>query len=347
MLHVRSRTFLCISRNFGTRSSLPHPLINQHLDDHLPSLQLGVLHCNLDSPLLTPGAPLPIIQQLNIPPRHDLPQPPINRIPHLHEAAPLVHQHQIHAPPQHRLPRLAHKLHDDRPADIPQLIDIDADLLEAQQKLRVREAEHAEGPLVAQAQRNGGAVGGLEVRDRERDLLVECQDLDAAGGGDGDAGVEEVDGVRVGGDVEVVEVAKELRGALAHAAEEEARRARGADGVVVALVVDGLEDFEGRGDAFALFVEDEGAVFHAPGGEEADVAGAGEFLWGVAGEGGGGGGDGGEGGGADGVEMVGEEGFVGDDKDEGEFFEDGDLRYAACGYGLRWDRRLVYAGDTS
>jgi len=51
-------------------------------------------------------------------------------------------------------------------------------------------------------------------------------------------------------------------------------------------------------------------------------------------------------GGADGVEVVGEEGFVGDDEDEGEFFEDGDLSYPTCGYGLCWDRRLVYAGDT-
>jgi hypothetical protein len=35
---------------------------------------------------------------------------------------------------------------------------------------------------------------------------------------------------------------------------------------------------EGGGDAVALFVEDEGAVFHAAGGEKADVTGAGEFL---------------------------------------------------------------------
>lgn len=303
-----------------------------------------MLHRDLDRPLPAPRAPLPIIQQPDIPPGHDLLQPSINRVPHLHEAAALVHQHEVHAPPQHRLPRLAHKLHDDRAADVAELVDVDADLLEAQQELRVREAEHAERALVAQAQRDGGAVRGLEVRDRERDLLVERQDLDAAGGGDGDGRVEEVDGVRVGGDVEVIEVAEEVRGALAHAAEEEARRARGGGGVGVALVVDGLEDFEGRGDAFALFVEDERAVFHAAGGEEADVPGAGEFLWGVAGEGGGGGGDGGEGSGADGVEVVGDEGFVGDDEDEGEFFEDSDLGDATCGDGLCWSSRLVYAG---
>lgn len=302
-----------------------------------------MLHRDLDRPLPAARAPLPIIQQPDLPPGHDLLQPPIDRVPHLHEAAALIHQHEIHPPPQHRLPRLAHKLHDDRPADIAELVDVDADLLEAQQELRVREAEHAERALVAQAQRDRGAVRGLEVRDRERDLLVERQDLDAAGGGDGDGGVEEVDGVRVGGDVEVVEVAEEVRGALAHAAEE-ARRARGGGGMGVAFVVDRLQDFEGRGDAFALFVEDERAVFHAAGGEEADVPGAGEFLWGVAGEGGGGGGDGGEGGRANGVKVVGDEGFVGDDEDEGEFFEDGNLGNAACGDGLCWSRRLVFAG---
>lgn len=291
-----------------------------------------MLHRDLDRALPSPGTPLPIIQQAHLPSTDHLLQPSTNRIAHLHEAAPLVHEHEVHAPPQHRLARLAHELHDNGAADVAELVDVDADLLEAEQELGVREAEHAEGALVAQAERDGGAVGGLEVGDRERDLLVEGEDLDAARGGDGDGGVEEVDGVRVGGDVEVVEVAEEVGGALAQA--EEAGRARGGGGVGVAFVVDGLEHFEGRGDAFAFLVEDEGAVFHAPGGEEADVPRAGELLRGVAREGGGGGGHGGEGGGADGVEVVRDEGFVGDDEDEGEFFEDGDLGDAVCGDGL-------------
>ena len=43
-------------------------------------------------------------------------------------------------------------------------------------------------------------------------------------------------------------------------------------------MVDGLQDFEDGGDAFALLVEDEGAVFHTAGGEEADIPGTGELL---------------------------------------------------------------------
>ena len=72
-------------------------------------------------------------------------------------------------------------------------------------------------------------------------------------------------------------------------------------------MVDGLEDFEDGGDAFAFFVEDEGTVFHAASGEEADIPGAGELLWGVLGGCGGSGGvlGAGAGDGADGVEMVG------------------------------------------
>ncbi len=90
--------------------------------------------------------------------------------------------------------------------------------------------------------------------------------------------MEEIDSVCVSGDVEVVKVAEEFNGALFQA-EAVAHGVGGGGG----LLVDGLEDFEDGGDAFAFFVEDEGTVFHAAGGEEADVPGAGEFLWGVLG----------------------------------------------------------------
>lgn len=79
---------------------------------------------------------------------------------------------------------------------------------------------------------------------------------------------------------------------------------------------------EGGGDAVALFVEDEGAVFHPARCEEAYIAGAGQFLrcfagvivsrgnaadW------------------ADDVEVICDERFVGDEEEKGEFFENGDL----------------------
>lgn len=94
-----------------------------------------------------------------------------------------------------------------------------------------------------------------------------------------------------------------------------------------ALAVDGLEDFEDGGDPFAFLVEDQLPVFHPALGEEADVSGSGEFLGGALGGGAGGvvvGGRGGAGG-EDGVEMVSDEGFVGENEEEGEVFENSDL----------------------
>lgn len=105
-------------------------------------------------------------------------------------------------------------------------------------------------------------------------------------------------------------------------------------------MVDGLENFEDGGDAFALLVEDEGAVFHAAGGEEGDVARAREFLrrpLRLGGRGprrvvvviGGGvvvrcnGGVGGDG--ANGIKVVCDEAFVRDEDEEGKLLEDGEL----------------------
>ena len=87
-------------------------------------------------------------------------------------------------------------------------------------------------------------------------------------------------------------------------------------------------------------------------GEEADVFGAGEFLGGLTAGGVGGGrgggvvvgggvGAGGGGDGADDVEVIGDEGFVGDQEEEVEFFEDGDLGYAGEGDCLGGGRRWV------
>ena len=148
-----------------------------------------------------------------------------------------------------------------------------------------------------------GGAAGVEVGDGEGEFLVEGEDLEALGGGDGEGAVEEVDSVGVAPDVEVVKFAEESGGAparrgpggLDHAAETGAHR-----GVVVvggggvggvgraALAVDGLEDFEDGGDPFAFLVEDQLPVFHPALGEEADVAGSGEFLGGALGRGAGG-----------------------------------------------------------
>lgn len=152
--------------------------------------------------------------------------------------------------------------------------------------------------------------------------------------------MEEIDSVRLGGDVEVVEVAEELGRALAHTEQAAAHAAAAA---LAALLVHRFQHFEGRADAFAFLVEDECALFHAACGEEADVAVAGEFLRRVAR-----GGvvllrHGGEGGWTDAVEVVGYEGFVGDEEEEGEFFEDGNLGHAGRGDGLGvWISRKLW-----
>ena len=128
--------------------------------------------------------------------------------------------------------------------------------------------------------------------------------------------MEEVDGVGLGRDIEFVKVAEVIRGALAYAQE-----AAAAATTVGALLVDGFEDLEGRADAFAFLVVDEGAIFHAGCREEADVAVAGKFLGRVSGGGGVLWWDGGKGRWADGVEVVGYERFIGDEKEEGELLK--------------------------
>lgn len=284
-----------------------------------------MLHTDLHIPLHPTGALRSIIQQPDLPARNDLLQPPINRIPYLHKATALIDQHEIPPAPKHGLARFAHKFHHHGPRDIPQLININPHLLETKQELRVVEPEHAQRPLIPQPQRDARAVRRLEVRDAERDLLIQRHDLHAPRRRDRDARVEEIDGVRFGGDVEVVEVAEEFGRALAHA-EQAAPHAAAA--ALAALLVHRFQHFEGRADTFAFLVEDERAVFHAGCGEEADVAVAGEFLGRVARRGVVLLRDGGEGGWADSVEMVGYEGFVRDEEEEGEFFEDGDLGHA-------------------
>ena len=157
------------------------------------------------------------------------------------------------------------------------LVDVDPDFLEDEQELRVGEAEHAQRSLITDALGDGSAVRRFEVGDAKGNFFVEGHDLDTPRRGNSEAGVEKVDGVAFAGDVEIVKVPEKLRRALAEA-EAAARRACG-------FLIHRFENLESRREAFALLVEDEGAVFHAASGEEADVARAGELLRGTAGGG--------------------------------------------------------------
>lgn len=90
------------------------------------------------------------------------------------------------------------------------LVDVDAAFFVAEEELCVREAEHAEGFLAVQTVGDVANGGVLGVWDAHGYFLVECHELEAFEGGDGDVGVEEVDGEAFGWDIELVEFAEEL-----------------------------------------------------------------------------------------------------------------------------------------
>ena len=104
--------------------------------------------------------------------------------------------------------------------------------------------------MIADASGDGGAVGRFEIGNAKGDFFVQGQDFEAAGRGDGEGAVEEVEGVCFRGNVEVVEVAEEfgLTEFFAHAES----CAGGGHG----FLVDWFEDFEGRTYSFAFLVED-------------------------------------------------------------------------------------------
>jgi len=66
-------------------------------------------------------------------------------------------------------------------------------------------------------------VGGFGVGDGEGQFFVEGENFDAAGSGYGKGGMEEIEGVGVGGDVKVIEVAEEFSRAAAGEGGSEAR----------------------------------------------------------------------------------------------------------------------------
>lgn len=180
-----------------------------------------------------------------------------------------------------------------------------------------------------------GAIGVFEVRDRDREFLIEIHDLEPFRRGDGEAGLKEIDSVCFAGDVKIVEIAKKLRVPFSKA-KAGARADRG-------LLIDGFEHFKSRVDPFTFFVDYQGTIFHATRGKESDVAITREFLGGAAGR------DvrGRRRGrvtrdGADGIKVVGYKGFVGDEEEQGEFLEDSDLGDAIGGNGLEGGQMLTY-----
>ena len=66
--------------------------------------------------------------------------------------------------------------------DVAVFVAVDAYFFEGEQEFAVREAEHAEGFLVADAVGDGLAGGGFEVGNGEREFFVEGHDFDSFGG---------------------------------------------------------------------------------------------------------------------------------------------------------------------
>lgn len=203
-----------------------------------------------------------IVQGLDFAPSDNLLQAPIMRIADLDEVS--VEEDEIRAMQSSRL-RRADEIHDDAAADVAVFVDVHGAVGVHEEELLVREAEHGQRFLVFDVRGDVLDVLGAELGHGPGLLLVEGEDFEAAGGGDGEGRVEEVDACAFGRDVEVVVFAEELGGA---ALEDAALFLAG-------FLVDGFEDFEDGGEVLALLVEDEGAVFHSTGDEEADVFAAG------------------------------------------------------------------------
>lgn len=110
----------------------------------------------------------------------------------------------------------AHELHDHAARHVAVFVDVDGAFGIGDEELAVAEAEHAQRSEVSDAVRDAREVClsfggfGAEVRDGPRLFLVEGEDLDAALVGDGEGGVEHVDAVAFGRDVELVVFAEEV-----------------------------------------------------------------------------------------------------------------------------------------
>ena len=197
------------------------PLVDDQFDDKLRPFMLRMLQADLHRP--APGVTAvgtrvrharvvavpaqSVVQTLDVPAGDDLAQTAVLRVAHLDEVA--VEEQDVRPVDGGGLGP-ADELHDDAARDLAVLVDVDGALLVREQEFALAESEHAERLELVDPGGDGADGRGLGVGDGKGELLVEREDFDAAGGGDGERGVEEVECVSVGGNVEVVEVAEEL-----------------------------------------------------------------------------------------------------------------------------------------
>ena len=77
------------------------------------------------------------------------------------------------------MPGFTDEFENDGAGYVAVFVAVDAYFFEGEEEFAVREAEHAEGFLVADAMGDGCAGGGLEIGDGEGEFLVQGHDFDS------------------------------------------------------------------------------------------------------------------------------------------------------------------------
>lgn len=185
-----------------------------------------------------------IIETLDLPAGDNLLQASVLRVTDLDEV--VVKEHEVRSRQSSRL-RSSDELHDDATADLAMLVDIDGAIGVAEEELGLAEAQHAQRALVFDVADNVLHALTLYFRYALGHFAFKRQDLKASRGTNGEGAGEEVDSCTFRGDVELVEFAEEFGGAAFEVACALAFRG---------LLVNWLEDFEGRGEVVAFLVED-------------------------------------------------------------------------------------------
>jgi hypothetical protein len=237
-----------------------------------------MLQRDLDGTHARRATRLHIIEQLDFVSGNDLPQATVLRIANLDKV--LVEEQDVGAV-KRRAAGLADKLHDDGAGDVAVLVDVDSTFLVTQQKFLVAESEHAQRVLPRQARGNGRDMGLLEIGDRPSLLLVQGENLEAFGGADSQRGMEEIDAIAFGSNVEIVVVAEEV----CSTRSEETRlllsrflvdRFKHLSKLLASTVFYGCRlsanmYLENGRDTVTLLVEDERSILHLASGEEANI----------------------------------------------------------------------------
>ena len=182
-------------------------LIEEQLHHNLRAFQLRMLHDHLHRPAHRATRHAPIIQHLHLPPRDDLAQTAVLCVADLHKVG--IEEEDV-GPVEGGGLGFAHEFHDDAPADVAVLVDVDGAFFVAEDELGVGESEHAKRVLSLEALCDGGNVLLFEFGDGPWLLLIQGEDFKAFGRANREGGMEEVDPIAICRNVELVVVPEEL-----------------------------------------------------------------------------------------------------------------------------------------